>query len=320
MAKQNSSEEVDLGYLLGKFGDFSKSLARSLFLVIDFFKKYLIVIIILVIVGLAYGFYKDYTSTKSYSNELIVIPNFQSVDYLYDKVNELNLKIAAKDSAYLKTVLDTNYSKLKLIEIEPIVDLYNFISESRQYVDILKIISQNQDFSEYVENMATSKYYKYHRIRVFAKGKNTSQKIVNDLLAYFNSNEHLQEYQKIYKEVKDFEVKEHYIMIAQLDSLIKSNFDGPKAGASVSVNNIADQYNLVEKKRQLVEYLQQLEIEQNDYTVPIKLVSANFNMEPEKFINISNKVKYPLLLVFLFSLVFFVLYLFKSLKKYANAD
>ncbi|WP_310993437.1 hypothetical protein [Aequorivita marina] len=320
MAEQNASEEVDLGYMLGKFNDFLKSLVRSFFLVLDFFKKYIIVVIVLILIGFAYGYYKDYTEVKTYSNELIVIPNFGSVDYLYNKVEEVNSKVSSKDSVYLKKVLDTNYTKLKLIEIEPIVDLYNFISESRQNIDILKIISQNQDFSEYVENMTTSKYYKHHRIKIFTKGKASSEEIISDLLGYFNENKHFQEYQKIYKETKDLEVGEHYIMIAQLDSLIKANYGGLRAGASVSVNNISDQYNLVEKKRQIVDNLQRLKIEQSDYSVPIKSISANYNMEPEKLLNIPNKIKYPLVLVFLFSFIFFVLYVFRSLRRFSRLD
>ena len=309
-----------MGYLLEKFNDFSKSLVRSLFLVFDFFKKYLIVVIVLVIVGFGIGLYKDMYEVKSYNNELIVIPNFGSVDYLYDKVEALNSKIASKDSIYLKKVLDTNFSKLNLIEIEPIVDFYNFISESRQYVDILKIISQNQDFSEYVENMTTSKYYKYHRMNISIKGKSSSDKIIMDLLKYFNDNEHFQEYQKIYKTTKDYEIEENYIMIAQLDSLIKANYTFQNKNSSVSVNTITDQYNLIDKKKQLVANLRALKMEQSDYISPIKSVNVNYNIEPEKIIDISNKIKYPLLLVFLFSLIFFVLYIFKSLKRYSNEE
>lgn len=318
--QQHSSEEVDLGYLLKKSNDIFKGIAKGILLIIEFFKRYFIALIIIVIIGFLIGLYKDYNQVKSYNNELIVIPNFGSVDYLYDKVEALNLKIAANDSVYLKQILDTNYSKLNLIKIEPIVDLYNFISESRQNIDILRIISQNQDFSEYVENLATSKYYKYHRMEISIKGKSSTQDIIDGLFKHFNENEHFQEYQKIYKQTKDVEVREHYIMIAQLDSLIKANYSIFKEGTSVSVSNNADQYNLLEKKKQIIENLQRLEIQQNDYTIPIKRVSANYNLEPVKFFDLSNKIKYPLLLVLLFSFIFFMIYLFKSLKKFANAD
>ncbi len=129
MAQQNSSEEVDLGYLLKKSNDIFKGFARAILKIIDFFKKHFIILIVIILIGFGFGLYKDYNEVKSYNNELIVIPNFGSVDYLYDKVEALNSKIASKDTIYLKQILGANYSKLNLIEIEPIVDLYNFISE-----------------------------------------------------------------------------------------------------------------------------------------------------------------------------------------------
>lgn len=320
MTQHSSSEDVDLGYLLKKSNDIFKSIARGILMVLDFFKRFFIVVIILILLGVGYGLYKDYNAVKSYNNELLVIPNFGSVDYLYDKIDALNSKIVSRDSIFLKQVLGSNYSQINVIEIEPIVDLYNFISESRQNIDILKIISQNQDFSEYVENMATSKYYKYHRMQISIKGKESSEKIIEDLFKYFNNNEHFQTYQKIYKQTKDIEVQQHFVMIAQLDSLIKANYTVQKQGSSVTVSNNADQYNLVEKKRQIIDNLQRLQIQQNDYSVPIKRVSANYNMEPERLLDISNMVKYPLLLIISFSLIFLVLFIFKSLKKYADAE
>src|SRR5690606_35263657 len=145
-------------------------------------------------------------------------------------------------------------------------------------------------------------------------------KIIMDLLKYFNDNEHFQQYQNIYKTTKDYEVEENYIMIAQLDSLIKANYTFQNKNSSVSVNTIADQYNLIDKKKQLVANLRALKMEHSEYISPIKSVNVNYNMEPEKIIDISNKIKYPLLLVFLFSLIFSVLYIFKSLKRYSNEE
>ena len=66
MAQQNSSEEIDLGYLLKKSNDVFKSIARGIFRTLDFFKKYAIWIILLIIVGVSIGVYKDYNAKKIY--------------------------------------------------------------------------------------------------------------------------------------------------------------------------------------------------------------------------------------------------------------
>jgi uncharacterized membrane protein len=319
MAQDNTSEEVDLGYLFKKFNDILKSIVRSFFLVLAFFKKFIIVVIALIIIGVAYGFYKDLKEVKTYNNELIVIPNFQSVDYLYDKVAAINLKINAGDTLYMQKVLDTNFRSLRGIKIEPIADLYNFISESREKIDIFRIIADKQDFTDYIEEFTNSKYYKYHKMSVSIKGDESSEKIIGDLLNFMNTNDHLIAYKQIYQEAKEMEIKEYRNMITQVDSLIKASATSKNTPTSVEVVTNNDQHYLFDRKRDLLEDIVKLEMQQLDYSEPIKLVNADYNLTNERFLNFSNKVKYPIYLILLFSGFFFMLYLLRNLKQYANS-
>ncbi len=318
MAQQNSSEEIDLGYLIRKSNNFFKSIVRGFFLILDFFRRFLLIIIALIIVGFIYGYFKDSNHIESYNNEVIVIPNYGSVDYLYDKVEATNLKLASRDTLFLQQLLGEDYKSLLKVKIEPIADIYNFISQSREYIDIFRIITDKQNFPEYVDDITTSKYFKYHRIKFVIKGDKASKEIIEKYLAYLNENAHYQQYQKIFKEAKDFEVQEFYIMIAQIDSLIKSSSRVNKIASSVEINNTTDQHSLIDRKRMLLRDLSRAKMEQEDYTVPIKMVNVDYNLKVKRFVSISNKVFYPLLLVFLFSMVFFLIYLFKNLKRYAQ--
>lgn len=320
MAQQNTSEEIDLGYLFKKSNDFIKKIVRGLFQILDFFKRYFIIVIVLIILGFAYGYYKDATSKKTYINEALVIPNFESVDYLYDKVEVINNKISRNDTLYLKQILDTNFRKLKNIKIEPIADIYNFVSKSRRNFDVLRLIAEKQDFSEYIEDLSTSKYFKYHRMKIAVSGDRSSEKIVADLFTYLNGNENLEAYQKVFVENNKFEIKEHYNMIAQIDSILKASAKIDDRASNVTINNSSDLFNLIEKKTELLENIVQLKTQEIDFSAPIKVVSTDYNLEIKRFLSISNKVKYPILFVFLFSMVFLVLYIVKSLKRYAKAD
>jgi uncharacterized membrane protein len=313
-------EEIDLGYLFKKVNDFIKSVFRSFFLVLAFFKKYFIIVILLIIVGFAYGYYKDSTAEKTYNNELIVIPNFESVDYLYDKVKAVNQKISAGDTIYMKQILGANFKRLKNIKIEPIVDLYNFLSKSRANIDIFSILSEKQDFTDYVEEFANSKYYKYHRMSVSIESNDSSEKVVSDLIKFLNDNDHFSAYEKIFKETKDFEIKEYYKILTQIDTLIKASATFNSAPSSIEVVTNNDQHELIDKKRQVLANLVILKTAQLDYTKPIKLINADYNLTNERFLSFSNKVRYPVLLVFLFSAFFFFLHLIKNLRRYANSE
>lgn len=320
MAQQNSSEEIDIGYLFKKSNDFFKSVVRSLFLVLDFFIKYYIIVLVLLIIGFAYGYYKDSTEVSVYSNEVIVIPNFESVDYLYGKVEAINNKISAGDTIFLKQVVDSNFRKLNGLKIEPFVDIYNFVSESNRNFDVLRLISEKKDLFEYMEDPSIIKYYKYHRLQINIKGSEASKEMVADLLAYLNDNEHLKRYQSVYKENNAFEIQEYHKMIAQVDSVLRANSEIAGTASNVSITNSADLFNLVEKKIKMLDDLLVLKTQTLDFEKPIKLVSADYNLKTKRFLSLSNKLKYPLLLVFLFSMVFFVIYLFKKLRRYSHLD
>lgn len=316
MEKNSSSEEIDLGYLFKKSNDFFKSLIRSFFLAIAFFRRNIIVVIILLILGFAYGYYKDYNKVEIFSNELIVIPNFGSVDYLYDKVEVLNLKLKADDKIYLQKVLGQDYSDLRKIEIEPIADIYNFVSQSRENIDIFRIIADKKDFSEYLTDISTSKYFKYHRMKVSTVG-DASERIVTEIIQFFNENEHYKIYQEVNKELKNFEVQEYYGMLSQIDSLLKWNSESRGNASAVEIVNSTDQHYLLERKQKILRDLSLLKMEQSDYSQTIKLVNADYNIKTSRFLSISNKVLYPILFVIGFALVFYIIHLFKRLRIYA---
>ena len=317
MAQQNASEEIDLGYIFQKSNNFFKRIARGLFSILAFFKKYFIVVIVLLILGFAYGYYKDVTSEKTYNNEVLVIPNFESVDYLYDKVEAVNNKIKRGDTLYLQQFLGPNFRKLRNIKIEPIVDIYNFVSKSKRNFDVLRLIAEKQDFAEYVEDLSTSKYYKYHRMNIAVSGLESSEKVITDLFAFLNNNEHFKEYQKVYVDNNTLEIQEYYNMVSQIDSLFTANARINRTTSNVTIHNSSDLFELIEKKKEILEAIVQLKTEEIDFKSAIKVVNADYNLETKRFLSISNKFKYPLLFVFLFSLVFFILYLFKKLKRYA---
>ena len=319
MAQQNTSEEVDLRYLFRKSNDLFKGFIRTILRIVDFFIKFYIIIILLIIVGVVLGYFKDKNDTRTYENNALVIPNVENVDYLYDKVEAINAKIGSRDTIFLNEVFKENNKAVTSISIEPIVDVYNFISKSRENIDILRILSQNQDVSDYVEDLSTSKYYKYHRLQIGIRGKEVSEKVLSDLFIFLNENEHFVNYQNVYRELKSYEIKEYYAMIAQVDSLVKAtsklnNLTG------VSVTTLSELHELIESKKVLIKDLYRLNMEKQDYTSPIKVVSTDYNIKPKTLIDLSYKVKYPLYLVLTFSFIFLFIYAFKNLRRYSEAD
>ena len=322
MAQQHPSEEVDLGYMFKSIGGVFKKFVKLLFLAISFIKKFILIILGLVIVGVILGYFLDLNSKKVYENRLIVIPNFESVEYLYDKTDELNFKIQSGDSLYLKNVFGNNYSAIRKIEIEPIVDIYNFTTKSRENIDVFRILFENQDMKEFVEGMTTSKQYKYQKLKVFILGKD-SENIMQRLLDFYNENEHFKQYQEIYKQNTLRRLAETDKMIMQSDSVIAaitsvSKGTNPTPPVYASFNN--DFYSIYRYKDVLLKDKLELLKRSKDEVAIIKPVSINYNILEGGFATLKSIVKIPVFLIFLFSIIFFFRFIYLRLRKIAEED
>src|SRR5690554_3746559 len=113
MAQQNSSEEIDLGYLFKKLNDFTRNITRTLFRIIAFYAKFWVVVLILILLGVRYGYYVDSNAKRAFVSEGIVIPNFESVDYLYKNIEHLNNKISQGDTLFLQNISPVAYRNIR---------------------------------------------------------------------------------------------------------------------------------------------------------------------------------------------------------------
>ena len=131
--QNNDNQEIDLSQVSRKIGDFFEGISTKIFKAILFFKRNIVWIGILFVLGVGLGFYLDKT-TKVYEHQIIVTPNFGSNSYLYSKVNLLKSKIAEGDTVFLKNIGFKNVKDISKIEINPILDVYEFVgSDSNNF-------------------------------------------------------------------------------------------------------------------------------------------------------------------------------------------
>lgn len=321
MAQQHSSEEVDLGYLFRSIGDFFKRMVKLLFLVLAFFRKYIIVTILLIIIGFGLGFYLDSIRKPVYSNDLIVIPNFESTDYLYQRVDAINSKREMNDSIFFKSIIGVDYQDFIKIEIEPIIDVFGFMAERKDNIETLKIIYNEKDAEEFLTDKPISKYYKYHRMTIVCKGDN-SERISMAILEYFNSNEHFKLYQEVGLKDTNLQISQNEKMISQIDSVMKSVSESPLQNKpqTVYINTQSDLYQMINTKQALLNNRLKLQTKYIDQHEIIKLVSGNYNLKESGIKALPNKIKIPIYLLLLFSGFFFLIYLYKNLRTISDEN
>lgn len=316
---QNNQDEIDLGYLFRKISNFFRSFIKMIFTIIAFFVKYFIIILVLIIVGAIIGYFTDANKTEIYKNELIVIPNFESTQYFYDRVDELNVKIKSRDTVFLSEIIGKHYRNLKKIEAEAIVDIYSFVTSSPTRVELFKVLTDKQNVPKFLNDPLNFQYYKYHHLYINIQGKENSQEIVDNIMSYLNDNPHFREYMAVGRKNTEFRIINTEKTISKIDSILDASGQvGKSTVPAVSVSDNSQLNDIIESKERMMYSLNQMNKQKIDEQNIIKVASANYNISDASIFNMSNIIKYPLFLILIFSGFFLVRNLYIRMKSIAE--
>lgn len=323
MSKHTSSndaidEEVDLSVVLKGIRNFLKQILLSIFSVFHFFNKHKFVLIGLIVLGGVLGYFYEKNTPKTYTNDILVSPNFGSSDYLYSKIEALNNKISIDDSLFLKEIFGKQYSKVKSIEIKPVIDIYNFVSQNETNQSLFELLFEEEESIDFIENPINSRNFKYHRIYLGIKGEELHQELSHALIGHINKNDYFSDLRSLSLESLDQQLKQNYRIIGQIDSILLN----AQVSKSLALDSQAMLFsdnsglnNLISQKQNLIKKQQYIKQNMLTQTNIIKLVDINYKiLDTEDFFK-KDKVKlFPLIFVVLYSLIFLLRYIFKKTK------
>lgn len=306
-SQNNDNQEIDLSQISKKIGNFLENISTSIFRGFLFFKRNILWIGILFVLGAGLGVYLDKTS-KIYDSQIIVSPNFGAVDYLYAKVELINSKIEDNDTLFLKDLIGIKETrKLKAITIIPITDVYKFIDNKTQNFELIKLMAEDGDIKKIVNESLTSKNYPYHIISFSTLNETSDEKTVQPILNYLNNSDYYKIIQKEYVNNIKIKMAENDSIISQINGLLNAfsnTTNGSQKSDKLVYYNENSQLNEVIKTKELLVNEQgshRLELVNLDKI--IKESSATLNVKSNKAVNGKMKLILPLLFVFLFVLV-----------------
>ncbi|WP_298505553.1 hypothetical protein [uncultured Maribacter sp.] len=218
-----SSDEIDLGQLfeLVKIG--LNKIFLILLRVFLYFKKNILILIALALIGVGIGYGLSQISEVTKKTEVIVKPNFESKDYLYGIVSELQSKVKGKDSIFYHS-LGININEIKgfKIEILPVqeANVKTDLEKSLKYLEYLGSLKDDNSIKEVIKNEVLASSYVNHKISFYYKDQKLGQDAAKKIMTFINDNDYFRELKEIYLQNSQSRIKENEALIQQIDVLI----------------------------------------------------------------------------------------------------
>ena len=299
MSANSQEQEIDLGQLSKKIGGYFQKVIDSIFDFILFIKRNIIIIAVLFILGVVLGYILD-KKTKVYNHEIVVLPNFNSVDYLYSKIKLINAKKIENDTLFLKSIGIKEPKKLALIEIEPIVDIYDFVRGSETNLELIKLMAEDGDLEKIIENETTAKNYEYHLVKIKTTKSINKKDLIDPILKYLQESNYFSELKKAAQVSLDNEIKSNDETLKQINDILNElpKQSGKSTSVYISENNQLNE--IINSKEDLINKQSYNRIRLINYQNIIKEVTSTLNIKNTKGTNGKLKIVFPILFVFLF--------------------
>ena len=216
LPQPQQSEEVDLGQLfkiIGNgfknffqfIGNIFKTLFEVIILFLIFVQKHFIKLAVVVVVGLAVGVYLDYKKEPLYISTMVVEPNFNSVQQLYNNIGFYNELATAKDSTVLAEVLDISKkeaSAIREFSVESYSDENQKIKLFDEFLTSLDTTTQKAiDIKEYLENF-NSLDARFHTVSIITANNTVAKRIQPSIINSISRND----YFKLQKSISEMNI------------------------------------------------------------------------------------------------------------------
>ena len=335
--KQNNDEEVDLGSLftvIGKgfknffnfIGNIFKGVFHRLILILLFLKLHFLKFSVAVLIGGIVGFFLESNKETKFSSNLIVKPNFESTQLLYENINYYNDLVKQQNTKHLASIFKIDTSKaaaLRKFEITPLMNSNDIINAYDNFIlEVDSLTVKSYDFDNF-ESSFTDFDYLVHNIEVQATVIDIFSELENTIINSIEKNTFFNKIKNLTKEnlnTKDSILKANFIEVDSLRSVYmrailegaKNNSNGTNIDLG-SKSNITKENDLFEIDRKIIYDLSQTYEDIATKSDVINIIS-NFKPEGSEIKGITKNLIF-IMAVLGFLLTLFIILLF-DLNKY----
>jgi len=209
MNSKRHEEEIDLITIFKAIKRFFVGILKLIYSVIIFFKKKIYLFFSLLIIGAFLGYFLDrFYSKEKYDQQIIIQPNYDSVLYMYDFIENFNTNIDNIDFTKSLGIKQNEIAGLIGVDIEPIIrqtDILDYFKNIYDEKDVHHVID-NIELEE-LEDEKYRKFYKFHKVTfTFKDNSEGSKKLSGIIFEVLKSNPY-------FKKLVAFETEKEIIVI-----------------------------------------------------------------------------------------------------------
>ncbi|MFD0795843.1 hypothetical protein ACFQZJ_00100 [Maribacter chungangensis] len=315
--KETSSDEIDLGQLFQIIQNGFNSLFKGFLKVFLYVKTNAIVLLVLIIAGAGIGLGLNQIISKKIKLEVIVKPQMESKNYLYDVVAEIQANIEAQDTTFFNAIgVDfTDYRGLE-ITINRVSGDDNSESDIK-YLELLQSFEDTEAIADIVRAELQNKSSFNHRITFYYKNKEQGKHFSEKVMEYINSNPYFDGLVTIYRANAESRIKQNKDLLAQVDEIITNyskkmgRSDGFNGGERILLDNqeTVNITGLLNFKNSLIKDIETKILELAERTEPIKIINFGKPQQVQKAFYGKNIVLIPIIFLGVFFLISFMKFL-----------
>lgn len=209
--KENTSDEIDLGQLFKLIGNgvnkagnfieyFFKGIFRFFISCLQFLRIHFLKICIAGGIGVGVGWYLDSNTASVYISSMVVEPNFNSTQQLYNNLQFYNDLAKQKEYTALAEALkisETEATTIQKAAIESFSDQTQKVKQFSEFIQELDTVSQKLvDYEDYLMNFNDINA-KFHRVQIIATDPEVAKKCQDAIVNSIENNEYFKLQKKV---------------------------------------------------------------------------------------------------------------------------
>ncbi|MFS4492752.1 hypothetical protein [Maribacter sp. 2308TA10-17] len=324
----SSSDEIDLGQLLKLVNKGFHSLGNFFLGIFIYLRKNVFKLAGLILLGIAASFGLNQIISKKLKTDVIVRPNFESKNYLYDVVDEVSANLASKNEDFFREIdistEDLEGFKIEVVAIEDEeVKSDDSVLNEMKYLEVLQNFKDESFVIDILRSELSEKSVIDHKITFTYKDATKGPGIVQKLMSYINANEYFNGLRVVYKKNAKSRIDKNSVLIGQIDQLVDNYSkallaEKQKSGTGVvymEKENTLNVPSLLNLKDVLSKEIEDKQIEMAHQTGVLSILNFGKTQEVKKTFFNQTYFLIPSLLIGAFFLLSFVQYLNRKSKE-----